>query len=1384
MLKYKEFYREHGIRLIRDFIDPIAWKSDIIKWPKNSLLIWGNFNNTIRIPTTEYGYFKTLTKPRVYVITEYPMHPTYGTVKQIPINARNIIKEFKKTEPEFRYIVSGAKITVPSSSEVMVCLGTVNKGYRYTPHPLNDYYMWGNTLTSEAKYATLNKTGVSRHKFIFMDIPYSIPKREYIYRHVGEPTRGTLKTFIDGTYLNILELFRFISDEYKDKSILANTIPEDEFKYVDLVLTINNKLIIVNLEVLASITDAYTIETKLKKYQSSTASKILYVFFNKLISTSAIEHKQAEMVDGLHKLVNIKDVSDSDIEETHIDSVIHDEIDIDKDVINVTDELTDDLTSEVSAIDTETILEDTSVDLSTINTTPPLIDNSSVLASIEELKNNKIVSKVVADNLTIALKEQDKKLSPYQDGSKLRDMLHYDPADVIIDPNSTTITDSPSILDKSGNNNMVAAINTKYIKKGLKKDILSTFYSIQKAGVVITDHDINVSRSVMGGVEEHTLSITTVTGNRSTVKIRLPIVEEDGSMIMGSKKYKMRSQRADIPLKKISNTIVSINSYYGKLFISKATYKKDDLGFWFHKQLIKLYNTTEFVKDVTTIPVVSHDADVPEHYGLISRYVKSFIYKDTLFNFDYTNRDKILGIEDISNYENNAVVIGVIKGKPIIMDYDNNLFIINGSDKEELGVIFDYLNIDMSKAPIEYCNVKIYKEQIPLGVILSYYIGYKKLIKYLNVKYEVIDTGKRYTMNNDQYRIIFKDKTYIITRDYGVNDLIMYGIASINKYTKSVTVSMLNNKSRFNALYTAMGLPILYINEIKLMENMYIDPITAQVLELFKLPTSFKGVLIKAADMLRDDNYKHPNSMEGSIIKGYERLSGMLYLELVKSLRINTNKSHFGKSRISISPYSIISRITEDSTVVLADDINPIAALKQDEDVTYLGLHGRKEETMSAKTRVMHPSEIGITSEAVKDSGAVGISSYLSASPNITTTRGTTSKLNKDNGWSSRLSTSAMLAPFGTKDDPKRLNFVSIMNGHVIDMKEMRAPYIRTGYESVVAVRSPDKYVISADEEGVVVSVSKDNIVVKYKTKGKAKYTFKEWTTKEESGVAYTHKQIPNLNKGDKFIKDDTLAYDPGFYEPDIFAPNRVIFKMGTYMTVALMEVTETYEDSGSISEKMAKRMGTSIVKVKSIIVNSTDTIFKPLSKNDTTEPKTPIMSIADKTLASVSDLDNKALDILKDLKMLTPKAGTRGIVNKIRVYYNCDLKDMTPSLRKLAKISDEEVLAEIGSTGQVDSSYSIKGKPLLDGEVEIKYFIKVNVGMGTGDKAVLGNQLKFTVGEVYTDPIVSENGEEVDCLFSTRAIEARIVNSPGLIGTTAMLLEKLTDKVVSEYFS
>ena len=253
-----------------------------------------------------------------------------------------------------------------------------------------------------------------------------------------------------------------------------------------------------------------------------------------------------------------------------------------------------------------------------------------------------------------------------------------------------------------------------------------------------------------------------------------------------------------------------------------------------------------------------------------------------------------------------------------------------------------------------------------------------------------------------------------------------------------------------------------------------------------------------------------------------------------------------------------------------------------------------------------------------------------------------------------------------------------------------------------------------------------------------------------------------------------------------MFNPKRVIFKSGTNVDVALIEETQTFEDSCSISKKASNKLTTTVTKVSSIIVNNTDDILGMVKPGTKVEPSTVLFTISDASVSKLTGLDTKTIEALKRLKQFSPKARYRGVVNKFVIYYNSEYDELSDTLKELVDTSNKWLRSNTGDskiTGQVDNSYSIQGKPLQENCVEIKIYIEVVEGMGVADKLIFANQLKSTVGEVFNYTMETEDGTEIDAIFGMKAISNRIVNSPFIMGTTAKVLEVLTDKAIETYF-
>ncbi len=362
------------------------------------------------------------------------------------------------------------------------------------------------------------------------------------------------------------------------------------------------------------------------------------------------------------------------------------------------------------------------------------------------------------------------------------------------------------------------------------------------------------------------------------------------------------------------------------------------------------------------------------------------------------------------------------------------------------------------------------------------------------------------------------------------------------------------------------------------------------------------------------------------------------------------------------------------------------------------------------------------------------------------------------------------------------VNFAQIQNGHVIPIKDMKVPALRTGYEAVLPYRLSETYCYMAEEDGKVISVSKKDIKIEFKSGKKKTVKLGTWNTKEESGVSYKHTLVTDLKTNDKFKIGNTISYDQAFFEPDIFDKTRVIFKTGSTMRIALMETTDTYEDAVTISKKISDNLGTSITKSKSFILDVNDSILNLVNIGDKVEPNSLLFTIGDDNIVNTDGrFDKQSLAILQNIKSKSPKAKMRGKVQNIKIFYNAELEELSSSLKEIAVESNKRLDGK--HTGQVNSSYSIKGNPLVPGTVEVKVYMEDEVAAGIADKLLLSLQLKCTISDVYTHDFTTEDGIDIDGTFSAKSISSRIVTSADMNATTNTVLKVLGEKAVEMYF-
>jgi hypothetical protein len=1428
MLLFDIFYKHFGIRKPQQLLKPRVFPLGTLEFPRNAVFHYLPIEDELG-PDAKLSYF-TNYKKRIPITHVTELSEISKGGRKLSDRYLPLIKTYQSKNKQFRLnqhaIDNFHDVLIP----IVYNYAIIPQLYKYIETPIANYSKWHDL--NKTLFSTINSiaTKTDRQHFIFIDTPEVLPAITNLRLFENKLNASFMATFDTNEKRYVMEFWRWLDDNLD--SILNQLSPEAA-KVTNCVFFHNSNWCLLNLGIFIQWKKSKDSQSPIQ-FTSLQLQKLFLKLFNSIKDQAVIE-PETDTKPITTKPVPLKgfaqNFSEDEIEnesvptDTDIDPYASYDDDSFKDDVDMAD-IFNSVDSELEALDTfnDNLYHTKIYKTSPVNDSPPIktkgLKESNTLElepvvfeTKEELQqviyHDKTTKEALGEyldfytelgvmsandyrNLVKQIDAVDNLQSPYDPKQTLLEYAEIKPEQLKLDPQP--LPNLKHVPDPSMHKTALIDFDQKYINEILPKDIAAAVANIQKAGIIIQDYEIDNQSSILGDYEIHTLKLRPIDGVPNTIRFKLPKISPNGEFMADGKKSQQRKQRSDLPIRKIKPHIVALTSYYGKVFVSRSEKKAYDADSWLikHLTLATLDDTNTDVLGFTPTDVFDNKFKAPRIYSGMAKYFKNLDLANYHLVFDHHERHKLFDPTTIASLEiNGDVVVGRSKNNsPVVVGTDNNFYLISNKGKVPIGNLASLAMIDQTKMPLDFSFLKVFRKEIPLALVLGYFLGISRLLVLLDVKPTVIPAKKRIVINNDEWVLAFKDRKLIFKRDNYLANLILAGFIEYKGSVRHYDYQEFDNSNVYLNVLESKGISVRYLREIELMDQLFIDPITKDILEEMKEPVTFMGLLLRSNELLTTDYHPDSQDMKYMRIKGYEKVAGIVYNQLAQSVRDYKSRNIRGKSKIEMSPYAIWRDVVSNPANMLESDINPIETLKTQECVTYLGVGGRGKESMNRETRIYHKNDMGTISEATVDSGDVGVNAFTSASPLLESMRGITGEFDfNKHGSANLLSTTANLWVASDGADSKRIMLATVMSSHSVATVGYHQPYLRTGYEEVVPYRVNDLYALVAKKPGKVTSKNADGIIVEYDD-GEVQGVELGIRMGSSEGSTYPHNITTFLNEGDVFEPGHAIAYNDGFFEPDILDPKRVIWK--TYMTVktALYESTQTHEDSCSISKKISADLTTKTSQVRSFVVNF-DQGIRNLTKPGTKVGPNDIIFIIEDEITNASDLfDEESLSTLQMLSNKAPKAKIKGIVDHYEVYYNGDLEDMSPTLRELVDLSNKRLAKKQKSsnksklTGRVDSNYKVEGNPLNIDTAEIKVYIIKDTKAGVGDKAVFAAQMKSVIGEVLDYPITTETGQEIDAIFGAKSIYNRIVTSPFVMGTTITLLKVIAQKAISIYRS
>jgi hypothetical protein len=484
-----------------------------------------------------------------------------------------------------------------------------------------------------------------------------------------------------------------------------------------------------------------------------------------------------------------------------------------------------------------------------------------------------------------------------------------------------------------------------------------------------------------------------------------------------------------LPIRKISPSQVALTSYYGKVFVARSEKRVNDYSRWLNDSIMLIgLSDQDLITNVVTGDAFQSDVPAPKLYTTIAKSFRSFTLrideKDWKLNFEINRRHLMMGDVGLDSVEEGGnILIGMSEnGQLMVMGQNGALYTVEssleGNRLHALPPLEDIIGLRLNKAPIEQAELKVFGKAISLGVVLGYLIGLDNLIKILKVNPRIIPAGQRSSLAADEWSIVFQDETWIFSRDDSLATIVLSGWRDHETTTTSYSAHEFNRKDVYFNLLEDSGLGVRYMRELDLLNQMFVDPITKELLQQMNEPVEFTKLLLRSGELLTNDQHPHELDPAFMRIKGYERFSGILYSELVRSVRVHSARSNKATAPLELNPYAVWIAINEDSAKNQNLEINPIQNLKETEAVTFSGVGGRTGRSMVKRNRAYHKNDMGVISEATVDSSDVAINTFMSADPQFNSLRGTANRyVVGETGATALFSTAALLSVAADRDD-------------------------------------------------------------------------------------------------------------------------------------------------------------------------------------------------------------------------------------------------------------------------------------------------------------------------------------------------------------------------------
>lgn len=557
MRNYKQFYTAFGIRKAQQLITPPLPMLDKLQLPKQSIIHYVGSSPTEDGPKIDYFLFSKNEKP-IRVKHIFELVEKEGNPRRIPTPVTELGRSFRSNNPRFRNFVDLTTSLREPGNLTVVNYAFIPRLYKYPRHRMTPWFKLKNQF-STVLHEIKEMENQGFNQFLEISIPDNIPKSTVLTVAENHVNPAVYVTFASQQLFTLLEIWKWLGPKRND-SMIHRIFPEG-FKDLNLVIREGNRFCVLSMEQLQLWRKASSSELRnnaLANRKGTDPQAVQRRFLRLLMSVAELrvtdlpenigDELDSDSVDGeasFRSGVEIDGSVDS-IPGSEEDDAFQESITKDLDILEEfgadIDEM--DKVDDPDGIDQRDddgyLMDQDKLDQVTIEPYPST-PKEAFLRKCAELADKGDITAGEYRRATEAVTEGNK---AFINGEALEEFVVINPEDLKI-KDTTIAPDIDTVLDKSMLKSSINTFDSQYVGKVMQKDIAAMVQNIMGAGIQITNYDIKTVDTAGGSHYEYTVQIKPLQGKASTIRFKIPRINDEGQYFVNGIGYSVRKQKGD-----------------------------------------------------------------------------------------------------------------------------------------------------------------------------------------------------------------------------------------------------------------------------------------------------------------------------------------------------------------------------------------------------------------------------------------------------------------------------------------------------------------------------------------------------------------------------------------------------------------------------------------------------------------------------------------------------------------------------------------------------------------------------------------------------------------------------------------------------------------------